>query len=152
MFYCTMKRFLILAIALILTLPAFAQVGRYKDIKVLYPGYTLKFDTATGELTAVHYDNDQLFEEVILKKLSHDPSQIGRYEFRRMRRVGTYQIFDTVTGEYTTVKWKPLDKNGKEVEADIDTAVTNAVEKMKKILKGLEDKLDRTQKDTSVVV
>ena len=97
-----MKRYLILALALILTLPAFAQVGRYKDIKVLYPGYTLKFDTATGE--------------------------------------------------YTTVKWKPLDKNGKEVEADIDTAVTNAVESMKKILKGLEDKLDRTQKDTSVVV
>jgi len=41
-----MKRFLIIALALILTLPAFAQVGRYKDIKVLYPGYTLKFDTA----------------------------------------------------------------------------------------------------------
>ncbi len=149
-----MKRFLILALSLILTLPAFAQVGRYKDIKVLYPGYTLKFDTATGELTAVRYDNDtdKVFEEVIQKKLSHDRSQIGRYEFRRMRRLGTYQIFDTATGEYTTVKWKPLDKNGKEVEADIDTAVTNAVESMKKILKGLEDKLDRTQKDTSVVV
>lgn len=149
-----MKRFLILALSLILTLPAFAQVGRYKDIKVLYPGYTLKFDTATGELTAVRYDNDtdKVSEEVIQKKLSHDRSQIGRYEFRRMRRVGTYQIFDTATGEYTTVKWKPLDKNGKEVEADIDTAVNNAVESMKKILRGLEEKLDRTQKDSSVLV
>ena len=66
--------------------------------------------------------------------------------------MGTYQIFDSVTGEYTTVKWKPLDNNGKEIEADIDTAVTNAVEKIKKILKGLEEKLDRTQKDTTVVV
>lgn len=149
-----MKRFLILALALILTLPAFAQVGRYKEIKVLYPGYTLKFDTATAEVTAVRYDNDtdKVFEEVVSKKLSNDSSQIGRYDFRRTRRMGTYQIFDSVTGEYTTVKWKPLDNNGKEIEADIDTAVTNAVESMKKILKGLEDKLDRTQKDTSVVV
>ena len=149
-----MKRFLILALALILTLPVFAQVGRYKDIKVLYPGYTLKFDTATAEVTAVRYDNDtdKVFEEVVSKKLSNDSSQIGRYDFRRTRRMGTYQIFDSVTGEYTTVKWKPLDNNGKEIEADIDTAVTNAVEKIKKILKGLEEKLDRTQKDTTVVV
>lgn len=149
-----MKRFLILALALILTLPAFAQVGRYKEIKVLYPGYTLKFDTATAEVTAVRYDNDtdKVFEEVVSKKLSNDSSQIGRYDFRRTRRMGTYQIFDSVTGEYTTVKWKPLDNNGKEIEADIDTAVTNAVEKIKKILKGLEEKLDRTQKDTTVVV
>ena len=149
-----MKRFLILALALVLTLPVFAQVGRYKDIKVLYPGYTLKFDTATAEVTAVRYDNDtdKVFEEVVSKKLSNDSSQIGRYDFRRTRRMGTYQIFDSVTGEYTTVKWKPLDNNGKEIEADIDTAVTNAVEKIKKILKGLEEKLDRTQKDTTVVV
>ena len=149
-----MKRFLILALALILTLPAFAQVGRYKEIKVLYPGYTLKFDTATAEVTAVRYDNDtdKVFEEVVSKKLSNDSSQIGRYDFRRTRRVGTYQIFDSATGEYTTVKWKPLDNNGKEIEADIDTAVTNAVEKIKKILKGLEEKLDRTPKDTAKVV
>ena len=149
-----MKRFLILALALILTLPAFAQVGRYKEIKVLYPGYTLKFDTATAEVTAVRYDNDtdKVFEEVVSKKLSNDSSQIGRYDFRRTRRMGTYQIFDSVTGEYTTVKWKPLDNNGKEIEADIDTAVTNAVEKIKKILKGLEEKLDRTSNDTAKVV
>ena len=149
-----MKRFLILALALILTLPAFAQVGRYKEIKVLYPGYTLKFDTATAEVTAVRYDNDtdKVFEEVVSKKLSNDSSQIGRYDFRRTRRMGTYQIFDSVTGEYTTVKWKPLDNNGKEIEADIDTAVTNAVDKIKKILKGLEEKLDRTPKDTAKVV
>jgi len=88
---------------------------------------------------------------VISKKLSGDTSEIGRYEFRRTRRAGTYQIFDSVTGEYTTVKWKPLDSNGKEIEADIDTAVTNAVDKIKKILRNLEEKLDRAPKESAVI-
>ena len=62
-----MKRILILTIAIVLSLPVFAQVGRYKNIKVMYPGYSLKLDTATGELSSVHYDNDSdlIFEEVM---------------------------------------------------------------------------------------
>ena len=62
-----MKRIVLLLLVLLLTLPAFAQVGRFKIIKVWYPGYSLKLDTATGELWAVHFDvqEDQNVEEVI---------------------------------------------------------------------------------------
>lgn len=149
-----MKRILILTIAFVLSLPVFAQVGRYKNIKVMYPGYSLKLDTATGELSAVHYDNDSdlIFEEVISEKQSRNQRQIGRYEFRRTRYIGTYEIFDTATGNYTTVKWRPKDSTGKEIEADIDTAVSNALDGIKKFLKGLEESLDtiREAPDTTV--
>ncbi|MBR5063905.1 MAG: hypothetical protein IKX05_04225, partial [Bacteroidales bacterium] len=95
-----MKKIAVILLALVLALPAFAQVGRYKNIKLLYPGYSLKLDTATGELSAIHYDNETeaTIEEVISQKLSNNHRQIGRYEFRRTGHVGTYQIFDTSTG------------------------------------------------------
>ena len=113
-----MKKLIFILLALILTLPAFAQVGRYKSIRVWYPGYSLKLDTATGELSAVHYDKEleQTLEEVVSKKLSHNQRQIGRYEFRRTRQIGTYQIFDTSSGKYTTVKWAPKNKDGAEAD------------------------------------
>lgn len=145
-----MKRLLILALALLLALPAVAQVGRYKNIKLMYPGYSLKLDTATGELTAVHYDNDsdQYVEEVILERQSRHSHQIGRYEFRRTRRLGVYEIFDTSTGNYTTVKWRPTDSAGKEIEADLDTAFTTAVDGLRRFLKGLEESLDMGPRET----
>lgn len=137
-----MKRFVIILLAILMASPVFAQVGRYKNIKVMYPGYSLKLDTATGELTAVHFDNDTetLSEEVISPKKSHNSRHIGRYEFRRTRHIGVYQIFDTSSGNYTTVKWKPRDSNGKEIEADI-----------KQFLNKLEEGLDNIQKDTCQV-
>lgn len=69
-------------------------------------------------------------------------AQVGRYEFRRLRQLGTYQIFDTSTGKYTTVKWTPVDKDGKEIEASIDTAFANAKDKIRKALKSLEESLE----------
>ena len=139
-----MKRILLLVIALALTTPILAQVGRYKNIKLFYPGYSFKLDSATGELTAVHYDSDTdvLWEEVISPKQSNNHRQTDRYEFRRTRKIGVYQIFDTATGNYTTVKWKPKDENGKEIQADVDTVVSNVVNGIKKALKGMEESLD----------
>lgn len=140
-----MKRILILLIALLFTLPAVAQVGRFKNIKVLYPGYSLKLDTATGELSAVHYDDeaDMLLEEVISAKKSRSHKEIGRYEFRRTRKIGTYQIFDTASGEYTTVKWSPKNKNGEEIGVEIDTVMSTVVEGLKNLLKGMEEGLSK---------
>ena len=43
----SMKELVLILLAIALTLPAFAQVGRYKNIRVWYPGYSLKLDTAT---------------------------------------------------------------------------------------------------------
>lgn len=148
-----MKRIIILLVTLMVVTPAFAQVGRFKNIKVVYPGYSLKLDTATGELTAVHYDDDSeiLTEEIILKKQSHNHRQIGRYEFRRTRHIGVYQIFDTGSGNYTTVKWRPKDADGKEIEADINSAVNDMVDGLKKFLNKLEDGLEKAHRDTSEV-
>lgn len=139
-----MKRLLILLTALLIAVSAAAQVGRYQNIKVFYPGYSLRFDTATGELISIHYDSEleANMEAVISPKQSHNHHHTGRYEFRRTRQLGTYQIFDTSTGKYTTVKWKPVDKDGKEIEASIDTALANAKDKLRKALKSLEESLE----------
>ena len=87
-----MKRIIILLTALLIAVTAVAQVGRYQNIRVLYPGYSLRFDTSTGK--------------------------------------------------YTTVKWTPVDKDGKEIEASIDTALANAKDKLRKALKSLEESLE----------
>lgn len=104
-----MKRFSVILLALLLSLAASAQVGRFKNIPVLYPGYSFKFDTATGTLSAVKFDSEsgETVEEIISKKKSNDTKQVGRYEFRRTFTPGTYRIFDTSSGKYTTVKWEP---------------------------------------------
>ena len=143
----SMKRLILILLAIVLTLPAFAQVGRYKNIRVWYPGYSLKLDTATGELSAVHYDKEQdkTLEEVISKKLSHNHRQIGRYEFRRTNHIGTYQIFDTTSGKYTTVKWAPNNKDGENIGVDIDSLMKNAGEGIKRFLKELEEDLEKTK-------
>ena len=146
-----MKKLVIILLALLLTLPVFAQVGRYKNIRVWYPGYSLKLDTATGELCAVHYDAEQekTLEEVISKKLSHNQRQIGRYEFRRTRQIGTYQIFDTSSGKYTTVKWTPKNKDGENIGVDIDSLLKNAGDGIKRFLKELEEDLEKTKETVS---
>lgn len=146
-----MKKLIIILLTLLLTLPVFAQVGRYKNIRVWYPGYSLKLDTATGELCAVHYDAEQekTLEEVISKKLSHNQRQIGRYEFRRTRQIGTYQIFDTSTGKYTTVKWTPKNKDGENIGVDIDSLLKNAGDGIKRFLKELEEDLEKTKETVS---
>lgn len=140
-----MKRIVLILLAILLTLPVFAQVGRYKNIRVWYPGYSLKLDTATGELSAVHYDSEQekTIEEVISKKLSHKQRQIGRYELRRTKQIGTYQIFDTSSGNYTTVKWTPKNKDGKNIGVDVDSLLKNAGEGIKRFLKELEEDLEK---------
>ena len=152
-----MKRFFVLILALILMLPAHAQVGRYKNIRLWYPGYSLKLDTATGQLWAVHYDSEAEvnIEEVILKKQSHNGNQTGRYELRRTRQIGTYQVFDTSGGDYVTVKWTPKGKNGEPVEASVDSALNAISEGVKKMLKGLEEGIDSMRgslKDTVEVI
>ena len=152
-----MKRLFVLILALILMLPAHAQVGRYKNIRLWYPGYSLKLDTATGQLWAVHYDSEAEvnIEEVILKKQSHNGNQTGRYELRRTRQIGTYQVFDTSRGDYVTVKWAPKGKNGDPVEASVDSALNAISEGVKKMLKGLEEGIDSMReslKDTVEVI
>ena len=139
-----MKRIVIVLLAILLTLPAFAQVGRYKNIRVWYPGYSLKLDTATGELSAVHYDSelDMTVEEVVSPKLSRNHRQTGRYEFRRTRQIGTYQIFDTSSGNYTTVKWAPKYRDGETITIDIDSLLNSAGEGLKRFLKELEESLE----------
>jgi hypothetical protein len=146
-----MKKIVLILLALLLTLPVFAQVGRYKNIRVWYPGYSLKLDTATGELCAVHYDAEQekTLEEVISKKLSHNQRQIGRYEFRRTRQIGTYQIFDTSTGKYTTVKWTPKNKDGENIGVDLDSLMKNAGDGIKRFLKELEEDLEKAKETVS---
>lgn len=153
-----MKRLLFIFLAIVLTLPASAaQVGRYRNIRIWYPGYSLKLDTATGELWAVHYDKelDKTIEEVISGKQSHNHRQIGRYEFRRTGQVGTYQVFDTSSGEYTTVKWKPKNKDGEEVGIDVDSLMQNAGEGLKRFLKQLGEDLERiyvNAADSAVII
>ena len=146
-----MKKIILILLAIVLTLPAFAQVGRYKNIRVWYPGYSLKLDTATGELSAVHYDKEQdkTLEEVISKKLSHNQRQIGRYELRRTRQIGTYQIFDTSSGKYTTVKWAPKNKDGEKIGVEVDSLIKNAGEGIKRFLKELEEDLEKTEETVS---
>ena len=142
-----MKKLVLMILAIMFTLPAFAQVGRYKNIRIWYPGYSLKLDTATGELSAVHYDKelDQTLDEVISRKLSHNHRQIGRYEFRRTRQIGTYQIFDTASGKYTTVKWAPKNKDGEKIGVEVDSLMKNAGEGIKRFLKELEEDLEKTK-------
>jgi hypothetical protein len=139
-----MKKIIVIIAAIVLTVPAFAQVGRYKNIKTVYPGYTLKFDTSTAELTALHFDDEtgSIQETVISKKQSHSHKQVGRYEFRRSARVATYQIFDTSTGEYTTVKWSPEGYDYDSMDMKIDTLVSRTVDGIKRLLKGLEEGID----------
>ncbi|MBO4634020.1 MAG: hypothetical protein J5669_01470 [Bacteroidales bacterium] len=146
-----MKKLVLFLLAIVLTLPAFAQVGRYKNIRVWYPGYSLKLDTATGELSAVHYDKDQdkTLEEVISKKMSHNHRQIGRYEFRRTNHIGTYQIFDTTSGKFTTVKWTPKNKDGENIGVDLDSLMKNAGEGFMRFLKELEEDLKKTEETAS---
>lgn len=135
-----MKRLVIIILSILFFMPAFAQVGRYKNIKLMYPGYYLKLDTAMGELSAVHFDNDlcKTLEEIISKKQSHNQRQVGRYELRRTNHIGTYQIFDTSSGHYTIVKWAPTNKYGDKVGIDIDSLVSNTAESLKRFFKELE--------------
>ena len=111
-----MKRIALLIVALLISITSFAQVGRFKNIPTLYSGYSLKLDTATGALSAVHYDNatGDVSEEVISAKKSSDVKQVGRFEFRRTEYIGTYVIFDSATGKYTNVKWQPKRKESAE--------------------------------------
>lgn len=137
-----MKKILIIFL-LALTLPAAAQVGRYKSLKTIYPGYSLKFDTATGELAAMHLDDETgvMKEEIISEKQSHG-HKVGRYELRRSARIATYQIFDTSSGKYTTVKWSPKEYEAEKIGNQVDTAVTKTIDKIKRLLRGLEESLD----------
>ena len=146
----SMKKIVIIILAILFSLPAFAQVGRYKNIRLMYPGYYLKLDTATGELSAIHYDKevDKTLEEIISKKQSHNQRQMGRYELRRTNHIGTYQIFDTSSGNYTTVKWAPTRKNGEKVGIDIDSLVSNAAEGLKRFFKELEEDLEKAGETT----
>jgi len=148
-----MKKIVLIIAAVLICFSASADVGRYKNINVFYPGYSLRLDTATGELTAIHYDNqtEAAKEEVISPKQSHNIHQIGRYEFRRTRYIGTYQIFDTSTGKYINVKWKPLDEKGEEVSADIESAVNTTIDKLRGVLDKLEEKTRAEKNDSTVV-
>ena len=87
-----MRRILILLITIALTLPAAAQVGRYKSLKTIYPGYSLKFDTASGE--------------------------------------------------YSTVKWAPKEYEADRIGDQVDTTVSKTIDKIKRLLHGLEESLE----------
>ena len=138
-----MKKILTLLLILALSLPAAAQVGRYKSLNTIYPGYSLKFDTASGELAAMRLDEEtgMMKEEIISEKQSHG-NKVGRYELRRSARLTTYQIFDTSTGEYTTVKWAPKEYEADKIGNQVDTAVSKTIDKIKRLLHGLEESLE----------
>jgi hypothetical protein len=151
-----MKKILTLLLILALSIPAAAQVGRYKSLKTIYPGYSLKFDTASGELTAMRLDEETgiMKEEIISEKQSHG-NKVGRYELRRSARLSTYQIFDTSTGEYTTVKWAPKEYETDKIGDQVDTAVSKTIDKIKRLLRGLEESLDdigRSTRDSIIEV
>lgn len=138
-----MKKILIVLLVLSFALPAMAQVGRYKSLKTIYPGYSLKFDTATGELAVMSLDEETgiMKEEIISEKKSHG-HKVGRYELRRSVRIASYQIFDTSTGEYTTVKWAPKEYDAEKIGGQVDTAVSKTIDKIKHLLRGLEESLE----------
>ena len=138
-----MKKILTILLIIALSLPAAAQVGRYKSLKTIYPGYSLKFDTASGELAAMHLDEETglMKEEIISRRLSHG-RKVGRYELRRGVRIASYQIFDTSTGEYTTVKWTPKEYEADRIGDQVDTAVSKTIDKIKRLLHGLEESLE----------
>lgn len=151
-----MKKILTLLLIIALSLPATAQVGRYKSLKTIYPGYSLKFDTASGELAAMRLDEEtgMMKEEIISEKQSHG-NKVGRYELRRSARLTTYQIFDTSTGEYTTVKWAPKEYEADKIGDQVDTVVSKTIDKIKCLLHGLEESLEdlgRSTRDSIVKV
>ena len=151
-----MKKILTLLLIIALSLPATAQVGRYKSLKTIYPGYSLKFDTASGELAAMRLDEEtgMMKEEIISEKQSHG-NKVGRYELRRSARLTTYQIFDTSTGEYTTVKWAPKEYEADKIGDQVDTVVSKTIDKIKRLLHGLEESLEdlgRSTRDSIVKV
>lgn len=131
-----MKRIAIIIAALLLSVTAFAQVGRYKNMNLLYPGYSLKLDTATGELWAVHYDDEEEIniEEQILDRQSGNHKQVGRYELRRTKKIGTFQVFDTSSGNYVTVKWMPKDKDGVDIDQSIENTLITVVDHIRDAL------------------
>ena len=144
-----MKKILTILLIIALSLPAAAQVGRYKSLKTIYPGYSLKFDTASGELAAMRLDEEtgMMKEEIISEKQSHG-NKVGRYELRRSARLATYQIFDTSTGEYTTVKWAPQEYEADRIGNQVDTAVSKTIDKIKRLLHGLEESLEDLGRST----
>ena len=151
-----MKKILTILLIIALSLPVAAQVGRYKSLKTIYPGYSLKFDTASGELAAMRLDEEtgMMTEEIISEKQSHG-NKVGRYELRRSARLATYQIFDTSTGEYTTVKWAPKEYETDKIGDQVDTAVSKTIDKIKRLLHGLEESLEdlgRSTRDSIVKV
>lgn len=151
-----MKKILTILLIIALSLPVAAQVGRYKSLKTIYPGYSLKFDTATGELAAMCLDEETgvMKEEIISPKQSHG-NKVGRYELRRSARLTTYQIFDTSSGEFTTVKWSPKEYEADKIGNQVDTAVSKTLDKIKRLLRGLEESLDdlgRSTRDSIVKV
>ena len=151
-----MKKILTILLIIALSLPAAAQVGRYKSLKTIYPGYSLKFDTASGELAAMRLDEEtgMMKEEIISEKQSHG-NKVGRYELRRSARLATYQIFDTSTGEYTTVKWAPKEYEAEKIGGQVDTAVSKTIDKIKRLLHGLEESLEdlgRSRRDSVIDV
>lgn len=100
-----MKKILTLLLIIALSLPAAAQVGRYKSLKTIYPGYSLKFDTSTGE--------------------------------------------------YTTVKWAPKEYEADRIGDQVDTAVSKTIDKIKRLLHGLEESLEdlgRSTRDSIIEV
>lgn len=149
-----MKRIAILIAALLIGVTAFAQVGRYKNLNLLFPGYSLKLDTATGELWAVHYDDDAEvnIEEQILEKQSHNHKQVGRYELRRTKKIGTFQVFDTSSGNYVTVKWKPKDKDGVEIDQSIENTILNVVDHLRDALDSVKTSIveSREEEETEI--
>ena len=96
-----MKKILTLLLILALSLPAAAQVGRYKSLKTIYPGYSLKFDTASGELAAMRLDEEtgMMKEEIISEKQSH-----GRVHDRQMGTQGIRGRQDWRPGGYSRLQ------------------------------------------------
>ena len=102
-----MRRFLSYLLIL-LSLPAFAQIGRYKSIPTGHYNYTLKLDTATGAVWSVKFDSakNATVEKKILAEKFKD-YKAGRFDLITTDTRDHYLLLDSSTGKYTILDWQP---------------------------------------------
>lgn len=102
-----MRRFLPYLLIL-LSLPAFAQIGRYKSIPTGHYNYTLKLDTATGAVWSVKFDSakNATVEKKILEEKFKD-YKAGRFDLITTDTKDHYLLLDSSTGKYTILDWQP---------------------------------------------
>lgn len=121
-----MKR-LLLFLVIFLSLPAFAQIGRYKSIPTEHYNYNLKLDTATGEVWSIHYRSadNTIEEKMVQDALSQETSQVGRYDLTATDSRNNYLLSDSATGKYVGIEWYPISCRSKVGAKDPSRSIGN---------------------------